>query len=1333
MKKRLLRLAFTAMVICLTAALPPLTLKAKAAGGTLADYPVGTVFKLREDGSLYNWILISHGYNGVNGNQLLMRQDLVYYATPIYNNACLLKCGYIDGEGSRSYGAVLKYSLSPVNTYLNGTYLDKFSSSLKDIIRSVDIPSYNSISSINWTYGTGFNWFITSSNTFGAKVFILSPTETAGVSGISSRTTYNGNNKTGIFIDYFDSEAKRTAKYNGTAQPYMLRDGDGYFAYPSGSPADNSVATVTDIGTFVTDKGKLSSAKNSYYYRPCIVLPANTPAIAGTEIIGAPIISGVAVSDTWGKTNTATVTASSIASSYGYSKTNSAAGVSVWSSSKTLSIPQNGTYYAFARTTGGMVSEGFKFTVSRVDNTAPSVTGVSVPTEWAKTSAITIAASDAESGVASYAVTSDAAQPSSGWQTNSRFTLSANGTYYAWAKDNAGNVKAYEFNVANIDDILPTLDNVVVPDEWGTGSTVTVLASDEQSGIAAYAVTSGASAPAYGWQDNSSFALTANGIYYAWAKDGLGNISARFAFSVTRIDDKPPVISSVTVPDGWSASAVVKINADDVGLGVASYAISTSGIKAPTSGWQVSPDFTLTASGTFYAWAKDEAGNVSAYHEFTLDKIDASKPVIVSVEVPAAYASEITAVIRATDAGGSGLAGYALTTVNMTGNATRWKDSGAFPVTANGTYYAWAKDNAGQVSNSKSVSITNLDTVPPKIESVTFNTAGTVMTVKSTDNLSGIAAVYIDGVRAGTSSYFQHQIPEGAKYLNIQVEDKAGNRSEMLTQRMPGWFDILSTMKIDSVEIDADITTAVITASSTAKAISGIYVNNVLYKGNPVTYTLTTADRYLNMQAVDADGDRSAVYRQRVPGWAQQADNLAIISCEFSGDNTIASIIAEETGDDPRGIAGIEVNGEFYGDNPLAYEIPAGTRHLEMRAINSDGDYSPLLIRRVPGWSEIVSTISISSIEFSDYNTRATCTAIATGGDSVAGIFVNNEYFEGNPIVYKIGKDTEELHVQAVNYNGDLSAMVNRVVPGSTVKSTLKLEIEKPDWTNAARVKVKITASDKLGIREVLAKAGEDGDWTDVTDTRYLWISEDTTVWASAENDDGTTKDASQSIVCFDREAPTVSGSQQDKVVNIRAQDKKSGVKAIYVNNVEYGGSKIYGGNLKYEIPSGVTTVLIRAVDEAGNESDTLELPVKSTVTAVPMIVAPSAPTSPEPELPPAAIPEPEPEPEPEPKPEPQPEPEPVIEETPEAAGMTTGQKVALAAGVFTASSAATAGTVWYLLRRRKLRQTVPELDIKDCRLKYDETDYHGSIDPLDKLQSGSGNITEVDFKQKIS
>jgi len=46
---------------------------------TLADYAVGTTFKIWEDGTLYEWVLVSHNYNGVRDQQLLVKKDLLQY------------------------------------------------------------------------------------------------------------------------------------------------------------------------------------------------------------------------------------------------------------------------------------------------------------------------------------------------------------------------------------------------------------------------------------------------------------------------------------------------------------------------------------------------------------------------------------------------------------------------------------------------------------------------------------------------------------------------------------------------------------------------------------------------------------------------------------------------------------------------------------------------------------------------------------------------------------------------------------------------------------------------------------------------------------------------------------------------------------------------------------------------------------------------------------------------------------------------------------------------------------------------------------------------------
>lgn len=761
-------------------------------------------------------------------------------------------------------------------------------------------------------------------------------------------------------------------------------------------------------------------------------------------------------------------------------------------------------------------------------------------------------------------------------------------------------------------EIIPEIESVAVSDEWAAANSATINAVNAES----YAVTTENVEPVDGWQRSNSFKLTKNGKYYAWVKSATENtVSAEF--EISHVDSSPPAITAVAVPDEWAASAVIRITAADSQSGVAAYAVTDTDYE-PTEAavWQLSPQFTFTENGYYYAWARDSAGNVSVSRGFRLDRIDSDKPVISNLTYPAEWTNDAELVITATDETSSLL--YALSS-SSTLPTDGWQSEPAFKLNSNGSFYAWVKDEAGN-SAYKFFYFSKYDAAPPEIGSITFNTANTVMTVNASDSLSGVECVIIDSVEY-QGGYTQYKIPTGTRYLTVQARDKAGNLSTEKRVRIPGWYDTLSTLTVTSVEFDANTTFATITAESTATQIQGIYVNDVLFETNPVIYPLTDNTKYLIMQVVDVNGDRSALYKVRVPNWTEEISSLEIVGCVFSEDNSCATVTAAENVEneaDRRGITGIKINGEFFEGNPVIYPIPEGTRHLEMKACNTDGDYSPTLIRRVPGWSEVVSTLSIVNCEFSSYNKRATVTALATGGDSVAGIFVNDEFFEGNPVIYDIDKNTDILHLQAANFNGDLSAMVNRAVPRDSSKSTLKLTITAPDWTNAARAKVKITATDKSSIHEILAKTGEDEDWEDITDKLYIYITEDTTVWASVENDEGTVKETHLDITCFDRKAPTVSATQQDNVVNIRAADDKSGVKAIYVNNVEYSGSKIYGGSLRYTIPDGVTTVKVKAVDEAGNESEIVELAVRATVTAIPMTIAPSEPpaVSPEPEPP---------------------------------------------------------------------------------------------------------------------
>ena len=105
-------------------------------------------------------------------------------------------------------------------------------------------------------------------------------------------------------------------------------------------------------------------------------------------------------------------------------------------------------------------------TVNVVDNILPTVTGVSVPTNWTSgNKTITVTGSDTGlSGIAGYYISTSSTKPTtaSAWttRTSTTWTVSrGSGTYYIWVKDGAGNISSTykSVNVTNIDANAPTV------------------------------------------------------------------------------------------------------------------------------------------------------------------------------------------------------------------------------------------------------------------------------------------------------------------------------------------------------------------------------------------------------------------------------------------------------------------------------------------------------------------------------------------------------------------------------------------------------------------------------------------------------------------------------------------------------------------------------------------------------------------------------------------------------------------------------------------------------------------------------------------------------------
>lgn len=279
--------------------------------------------------------------------------------------------------------------------------------------------------------------------------------------------------------------------------------------------------------------------------------------------------------------------------------------------------------------------------------------------------------------------------------------------------------------------------------------------------VTGYKITEVSTAPlpgAAGWSATAPVKVSATAgarTFYAWAKDGAGNVSLSRSQAVTvNPDVNPPTVTTFVLPaSSFSPITITSLSATDDSGVVAGYLVTTSATPplATDPGWTATAPATLSAGGsgstTFYAWAKDSSGNVSASLMKTVDvKVDTFKPVV-SFLLPATHnaltvpVSTFTAVDTSSGAANNtGVVGYKITTSATPPLAadSGWTGAPVFQVTVpaagSHTFWGWAKDGAGNVSNAVSSTVTV--TLPTSCK-FDVNPAGTLI---QTENYTSMGA-----------------------------------------------------------------------------------------------------------------------------------------------------------------------------------------------------------------------------------------------------------------------------------------------------------------------------------------------------------------------------------------------------------------------------------------------------------------------------------------------------------------------------------------------------------------------------------------------------------------
>ena len=397
-------------------------------------------------------------------------------------------------------------------------------------------------------------------------------------------------------------------------------------------------------------------------------------------------------------------------------------------------------------------------------------------------------------------------------------TMETNGTVYARLFDeNEQYTNTATATVKNIDKIAPTAFNLSTTK---TTNSITVSGSStdtategcaaENYGIAGYqfqlknnegtVITSWTTAQASG---SYTFSNLTQGTTYKVsmrAVDKAGNM--------TEATNKDTSVTLGTVADSSTAIAISYNPSTATKGNVQVTFTNNSGqsgltlkyqIESTTGTWtEYKEPVTMETNGKVYARLFDKNEQYTNTATATVDNIDKVLPVISSATASTSWGKTNSVTITATDTGTTdcateniGIVGYGINQSNTTEPsyttvAATTSLNTTVNVSANGTYYVWVKDQAGNAAN-KQVIVNRIDTTPPttatiassNVEETTFT-----LTAKGADGQSGIAKYefYLNGklektitTTSGTATYNVTGKTGGQSYkYKVRVYDKVG-------------------------------------------------------------------------------------------------------------------------------------------------------------------------------------------------------------------------------------------------------------------------------------------------------------------------------------------------------------------------------------------------------------------------------------------------------------------------------------------------------------------------------------------------------------------------------
>ena len=377
---------------------------------------------------------------------------------------------------------------------------------------------------------------------------------------------------------------------------------------------------------------------------------------------------------------------------------------------------------------------------------------------------------------------------------NNSFSLSnlADGTYTVtssfsagWATSpRSGIGKSYSFTFQfKVDSTAPTMNNVSTSSTGKyTNSSTYVSASDSMSGVECiYMKTPGNSS--YGNMGTSTTVSSSemNGLYSFYAKDKAGNTSRTYFLYLDTVKPTGKIKNSNgTEITGSYTNQTFSYSATDSGSGISYLQYKKPGSSSwltYTSGTSISAS---AASGTYQFRAVDKAGNISATKSITLDS---SKPTMTLYSGDVSVSNGFKSIANyikatATDSG----SGVKTIYVKKPGASSYTEYASGTQLTADGAYSFYCVDNAGNASQTYTIS---MDHTRPTITSSVGGFGKTLkdgFTVTASDNYSGVTLYYktpnsTSFVASTTSSVVFSKTAVNGTYVFYAV-DGFGNKSD---------------------------------------------------------------------------------------------------------------------------------------------------------------------------------------------------------------------------------------------------------------------------------------------------------------------------------------------------------------------------------------------------------------------------------------------------------------------------------------------------------------------------------------------------------------------------